>query len=610
MLNRLIQRARHAQRFAACTATLLFSLSATAQVPGSFDSGFAVGLGRITSLSIGPGNDEANDVAIQADGKIVLVGVCSNGSNKDFCVARLNVDGSLDASFVGPAGNGNGKFMFAVGSGHDIAYTVAIQPLDQKIVIAGSCANGSVFDLCVARLNTNGSLDANFTGPNGNGDGRFMFSIGTRDDEARAIEVQADGKIVIAGACSNTSVPASGSIDIAMNLPSDFCLARLNTNGGFDTSFVGPSGSAAGRFMEPIGSVSDVVNAIALQADGKIVLAGHCSTDVGFDFCAARLNTNGSLDSGFDGPGAGGAGLGSGNGKFVLPIGNGNDVANAVVIQNDGKLVLAGHCKSDGVGEEFCLARLHTNGSLDTSFTGPNGNANGRFLFRVGNTFDYAFAIATQFGGKLTIAGYCLGNTGFDLCAARMNSNGAFDTTFDGPHSTPGNGKFLAALGATTHFSTAIALQSNGKIVVAGTCAEATTELCVARFNSDPLATACAADIDGDGRVLALTDSLLHARLARGSDQTAALTGIQFPQAATRNNWNAIWPYVSTQATLDIDGDGDVLVHTDSLIHARIALGLTGARVTEGVAFQARATRRTWTDIRNHMNAQCGMSLQ
>jgi uncharacterized delta-60 repeat protein len=607
MLNSIAQHTRCARWLSSCAAAIFFAVTANAQVPGSFDTGFAVGLGRITSLSIGAGNDEANAVAIQADGKIVLAGVCSNGSNNDFCLARLNVDGSLDSSFVGPGGTGNGKFMFAMGSGHDVVRAVAIQPIDQKILVAGSCANGAVLDICVARLNVNGSLDTSFIGPSGNGGGRAIFSIGSRDDEARAIEVQADGKIVVAGACSNTTIPSG--IDLAMNMPSDFCVARLNANGSFDTGFVGPSSTAAGRFMEPIGTVSDVVNAIALQADGKIVLAGHCSTDVGFDFCVARLDANGSLDIAFDGPGAAGSGLGSGNGKFVLPIGGGNDVANALAIQNDGKLVLAGHCSSTGVGEEFCVARLNENGSLDASFTGPSGGAAGRFLFRVGNAFDYAFALTTQFGGKLTVAGYCRGATGFDLCVARLNSSGAFDVSFAGPQPTSGNGKFLAPLGATNHFSTALALQQNGKIIVAGTCAEATAELCVARFNSDPLATACAADIDGDGRVLGTTDSLLHARIARGSVQAAAIAGIQFPANATRRTWDTISTHVFTQATLDIDGDGDVLAHTDSLVHTRIALGLTGSRVTDGIAFPARATRRNWTDIRSYLNSQCGMNL-
>jgi uncharacterized delta-60 repeat protein len=597
-----------ARCFLASAAALLCAFAASAQTPGSFDTTFAVGFGRISNLSVGTGNDEANDIAVQADGKIILAGTCSNGANKDFCVARLNTDGSLDSSFVGPGGTGNGKFMFAIGTGHDVAYSVAIQPIDQKIVLAGSCANGDVIDMCAARLNVDGSFDTSFVGPNGNGGGRFLFSIGSRDDVARAIKVQPDGKIVVAGACSNASTPSG--VDVVTNLASDFCAARLNTNGSFDTSFVGPNGSSAGRFMEPIGSTTDAVNAIALQADGKIVLVGYCATATGFDFCIARLNANGSLDAGFDGPGAGGAGSGSGNGKFLLPVGTGNDIANAVAVQNDGKIVVAGNCTSTGVGEEFCLARLNADGTLDSGFTGPSGTANGRFSFRIGASFDYAFAVTTQFSGKTTVAGYCRGDIGFEVCVARLNPNGSFDTAFDGPGTNPGNGKFSVQLGATTHFSTAIALQANGKIVVAGTCTDATSELCIARFNSDLQATACAADIDGDGQVLATTDSLVHARLARGAVQASALTGVAFPAAATRRTWDMIWPYVSAQATLDIDGDGDVLAHTDSLIHTRIALGFTGSRVTEGVAFQARATRRSWADIRSHMNAQCGMNLQ
>jgi uncharacterized delta-60 repeat protein len=530
---------------------LALPFATNAQVPGSFDTSFAVGQGRITSLSIGAGNDEANAIAIQADGKIVLAGACTNGDRKNFCLARLNADGGLDTSFVGPGGNGGGKFMLPIGNGDDIARAVAIQPLDQKIVIVGSCVNGAVTNLCVARLGTNGALDTGFVGPAANGAGRFMFSIGSRDNEARAVALQADGKIVIAGSCANASTPSG--IDLVMNLPSDFCMARLNTDGNFDADFSGPSGSAAGRFMEPIGTLSDVANAIAIRPDGKIALAGHCSTNTGFDFCAARFNANGSLDNTFDGPGAGGTGLGAGNGKFLLPIGGSNDVANALAIQTDGKIVLAGHCTSASIGEEFCIARLHENGSYDTGFVGPNGNAGGRFLFRVGSTFDYAFSVATRSGGQLTIAGYCRGTSGFDVCLARLDESGGFDAAFDGPHATPGDGRFLAPLGATAHFSTALALQSNGKIVVAGTCVVATAEFCIARFNSDgggPPGTTCPV-----------------AHVASDVVQPAWLANIDLPATATRRTSNVIEPY-----------------------------------------FFSQATRCNRADIRNHLNTQCGMN--
>ena len=120
-------------------------------VPGSLDTTFAAGNGKIGNLAIGTGNDNANAVAVQPDGKIVLAGYCGNGSNVDVCVARLNADGTLDTSFDGPGGSGNGKFLLPIGTGNDNANAVAVQP-DGKIVLAGGCYNGSNNDFCVARL--------------------------------------------------------------------------------------------------------------------------------------------------------------------------------------------------------------------------------------------------------------------------------------------------------------------------------------------------------------------------------------------------------------------------------------------------------------------------
>lgn len=279
--------------------TSLLALSAAmAQIPGTLDTSFGAGTGKVV-LPIGPTLDQANASAIQPDGKIVLAGSCRDiNSVQVFCAARLNSDGTLDASFTGPSGSGTGKFLLPVGARNGAYATAIALQSNGKIVLAGYCQDviGNYDDFCVVRLNSDGSLDPTF----GAGTGKVVQPIGTGYDQASGLVVQADNKIVVAGTCLDATFSNA-----------DFCIARLNVDGTLDASFVGPSGTGIGKFVLPIGTSDDKLNGVAVQAsDGKIVLLGTCNNGAPTDFCVARLNTNGSLDASFVGP------TGSGNGKF------------------------------------------------------------------------------------------------------------------------------------------------------------------------------------------------------------------------------------------------------------------------------------------------------
>ena len=221
---------------------LFFSYAVAAiplQTPGNFDPLFAGGLGKIANLPIGAGNDRANAVALQPDGKIVMAGACSTGGlSNDFCLARLNGDGTLDASFTGSGGLASGRFMLPMGQGDDIAYALTLQP-DGKIIVAGACQNGANYDFCIARLNPNGSRDSSFGGPGGAGNGLFLLPMGASDDWAAAVTVQPGGKILLAGFCYNVS-------------DYDFCVARLNVDGTLDATFVGAAGNGNGKLLLPV----------------------------------------------------------------------------------------------------------------------------------------------------------------------------------------------------------------------------------------------------------------------------------------------------------------------------------------------------------------------
>jgi uncharacterized delta-60 repeat protein len=292
------------------------------------------------------GFDFALGVAIQTDGKIVAAGFAGAGANpSNFALARYNADGSLDPSF-----DGDGRVMTAFG--------VAIQA-DGKIVAAGrSYAGARPFDFALARYNPDGSLDPSF-----DGDGRVLTGFGG-DESAFDVAIQADGKIVAAGAGG-----ANGN----------FLLARYLPDGGLDPSFGGD-----GRVATDFGR-ADSAFGLAIQADGKIVAAGGSFTSFGpaADFALARYNPGGGLDPTFDG-----------DGRVVTDFGA-FDAARSVAIQTDGKIVAVGDS-----GEDFALARYNPNGSLDASFGGDGSVVTDFGAEDVGN------AIAIQVDGKIVAAGF------------------------------------------------------------------------------------------------------------------------------------------------------------------------------------------------------------
>ncbi len=281
---------------------------------GSLDTSFD-GDGKVTT-PIGSGDDVANAIAIQGDGKIVVAGYSSNGTNLDFTIVRYNTDGLLDTSF----GSG-GKVTTDFGN-DDAAYAMAIQG-DGKIVVAGYSSNGTNLDFTIVRYNTDGSLDTSF-----DGDGKVTTDIGIGSyDFANTIAIQGDGKIVVAGYSSNGS-------------NNDFAIVRYNTDGSLDTSF-----GSDGKVTTPIGSGDDEAYAIAIQGDGKIVVAGYSSNGSNNDFAIVRYNADGSLDTSF----------GTG-GKVTTDFGGDDAAAYAIAIQGDGKIVVAGY-SWNGSNNDFAIAR-------------------------------------------------------------------------------------------------------------------------------------------------------------------------------------------------------------------------------------------------------------
>jgi uncharacterized delta-60 repeat protein len=293
------------------------------------------------------GADHAAAVAIQADGKIVVVG--STSKNDNVAVARLTDTGALDTSF-----NGTGLLTIDLAGAGEAGNAVAIQA-DGKIVVAGT--NG--VDFAVMRVNSaDGSLDGAF----GSG-GKKIIDVGGPADSANAVAIQSDGKIVATG-----------------NNSSDFAIVRLNsTDGSADATF-----DTDGIETVNMGGV-DIARGLVIQPNTKIVVVGSN----GGDMAIARLNAaNGSLDSSFDA-----------DGKQTVDI-SGADDARAVQLQPDGKILVVGDTGNNA--SDTAVIRLTTAGALDTTF-----NSTGKFSFDVtGPTFlDLGTAAVLSPQGRLIVAG-------------------------------------------------------------------------------------------------------------------------------------------------------------------------------------------------------------
>jgi uncharacterized delta-60 repeat protein len=360
------------------TATMDFAITRY-NTDGSLDTTFS-GDGRL--LTNFGGRDQAAAVAVQSNGKIVAAGqVCyapSSIGTCDVALARYNANGTLDTTF-----SGDGKQVSDFGGGSNGSFgRLAIQS-NGRIVVTGYMSNGSNTDFAVYRYLPGGSLDTTFSG-----DGKVNIGFGAgRQDFAADLVIQSDGKIVVAG--------STGDAGYANN---NFAIARLNANGSLDTTFSGD-----GRQITNFGA-NDYAYGVALQADGKIVVVGEKTTTFR-SFALARYNTDGSLDTTFNG-----------TGRRVFSITPGMDShANDVIVQPDGMIVVIGTTKNGSGFFDFALARLLSTGGFDTTFSGD-----GKVIIDFGGN-DYVLAIALQpLDGKYILGGATHDGTQYDFALARV----------------------------------------------------------------------------------------------------------------------------------------------------------------------------------------------
>jgi len=473
--------------------------------------------------------------------------------------------GSVDSSFAGV-----GYLSTTVGApgSVNLGRALVLQP-DGRIVVGGSCDG----DFCLVRYLTDGTLDTSF----GTGGKVIQSLVGT--DNAYAMALQQDGKFVMAGNCIN-------------GLSSFICAARFTTAGALDTSF-----GAAGTGWLTInpGSLSSRATAIALQPDGKILLAGGCTyPSTSEDFCVVRLNSNGTLDTTFNS---------TGSASTSFAVTSVAQRAQAIAVQTDGKIVVAGYCDS-GTYDRICVARFLSNGSaLDGTF-GGTGYVTTAALANVNNR---AYSAAILPNGKIVVGGEC-GTTG---CAVRYLPDGSLDTSF-GTGGVVGNGG-TAAEG----YAGAIALDVDGGVFHAGwnnPVAGIDFRL-VRRWSSNGKSEVAVAHAPPSYLLLNSSSAYLPwMGIALQTDGKIVVAGSAAHTSVSTDTdffiarYNG-FPNDARNCSLDVDGDGSIVATVDTLIHARVALGVTGNAVVSGIAFAPQALRKTWTDIRNYLVSQCGMSL-
>ncbi|RZL15353.1 MAG: hypothetical protein EOO89_13415, partial [Pedobacter sp.] len=505
---------------------------------GNIDTTFNPGTGAIAYSGYGT----VSAILVQPDGKIIIGGVFNeyNGVPRNG-IARLNTDGSLDLSFsVGDGTNGS-------------ISSITLQP-DGKVIISGNFTiyNG-VARSGIARLNSTGSLDVSFmpgTGANNtilsnamqpdgkiiiggyftsfdgtlcnriarlNTDGTIDLSFvsGTgADNFISSTLIQADGKIIIGGSFHN------------YNNISRKAVARLLPDGSLDPSFNSGAGIT--------GIIANNIRNMDLQPDGKIIISGYFETYNGVsrnNF--ARINSDGNLDTAF------------------CKITGANYSIISTAIQPDGKILISGNFTNYNNTTIKYIARIHSEGTLDSSFN-----------LGAGPTSPTEIRMALQPDGKVIAVGYFTEFNGMPFNSiCRLNSDGSLDTSF-----TPGSG--------ANGFIKSVALQTDGKILIGGffTSFDGVSRNRLARLNIDgSLDTSFNSGVGGNTGVLAIKVQLDGKILIGGTFNI--YDNISRPSLARLNTngsldltfdaaliTNGLWYQSSVVLAIDLQSDGKIVM--------------------------------------------------
>ncbi len=418
---------------------------------GTPDTGWGTSGRRVFNMG---GTDTAYDVAVQRDGKVVVVGAVGG----DGYVARYLPSGTFDPGF-----NGGVPRVVDRGTANDIVMAVDVA-WDGSIAIAGHTTPGTTKNGFVGKLTPAGGLDPVF------GAIRTIDPYGTSDG-AESVTFDSKGRIVVAGSTVNGSTR--------------FAVSRWRVDGTLDPTFNG-----VGHRDIAVGGYSFAMDVVTTPSDG-IAMAGTGS-GTGLDFVLVVLNEAGADEPTF---------TGTATGRQVLSLAAGNDGAQGIAQQPDGKFVLAGGSVDGGGVERVGVVRINATGGIDNTF----GGGAQRLQFSSGN--EYAEGVLVQPDGNVLVAGAADGSTNGGLL--RLTATGGADGSFDS------DGRLALDGGAGGEGFGRPTLGPDGRIVVAG-------------------------DVNGDTQVVSLLGT-------QYSDFAGAWTGSRFGACLeTLSAGTNAWPVAGT----------------------------------------------------------------
>ncbi|WP_136806692.1 delta-60 repeat domain-containing protein [Desulfosediminicola flagellatus] len=407
----------------------------------------------VAITDMGFGDDEAFDLIVQPDGKIIVTGFSYNGAVKNLSVGRYLADGTLDTEF-----NNGGMATFSFGSGDTIGRALALQE-DGSIVIAGSTENGDQ-DMAVVRLTKDGDLDSTF-GSNGH----VILSYKDGDEFANTVAVTPQGAIVVSGSKSRDNSDVAAVV------------VRLESDGDVDSLF----GEDGQKLFERPYDISS--NALSLKSNGEILIAGSNSSNGGYAGSLLQLNSSGSPDPVF-----------GRNGEVILNIaGNDIELFDSLIAQDE-KIMAAGYIHN-GSYRVPILVRFLENGDVDASF-GREG-----FVYGDMGYDGVAYDLVQRPDGSFLMTGYELTPAGKDMILIEVDESGSQENQME--TSLLDSDGELQASAETVSFSAsylvtdiasgddvgrAIAVTPEGNVVTAGfTSNDTDNDIAVARYAAGEL---------------------------------------------------------------------------------------------------------------------------
>jgi len=340
---------------------------------GALDDMFG-GDGRVR-IDLGA-KDEALDVAVAPEGTIVVVGTRTTAQGSGWFVIRLRAGGGRDTSF-----GGDGIVVTDFGRRFEHATAVAIQS-NGRILVGGSSSEGLHDQWAFARYLSGGAPDTSF-----GGDGRVTMSLSMSGEEVQDLVVSSEG-ILAAGYAESNFLPK-------------FAIAKLRSDGTRATAF----GSNGVKTVN-LGPGADSAFGLAVQSDGKPVLAGYASAGGRADWGVVRLHPGGGLDGSF-----------GGDGVVITQFTRSYELAASAAIQPDGRVVVVGRARGPSGTDDLAIVRYRSDGGLNLSFSG-----NGRALFNPFGEDDAARDVVIH-DGKIVVVGDTMQNLVPRMVVLRIRMN-------------------------------------------------------------------------------------------------------------------------------------------------------------------------------------------